>query len=154
MQRFTATLEPVSQGGLFVVVPADVATRADLVHGARVRGTVEGVAYRSALMKYGGVFHMGVHKATAAAAGVRAGSRVELTIELDDEPLPTDALPDDLARALAGDAKASAAWERLAPSHRREHVKHVLEAKKPETRARRVERVVATLREPSPGRRT
>jgi hypothetical protein len=161
--RFTATLEPVPHGGLYVVVPAGVAAKARLAHGARVRGEVNGAPYRSSLMKYSNVFHLGVHKATAEAAGVRAGGRVEVTIELDDAPLPTDTVPDDLAAALARDDNVRAAWETLAPSHRREHVKHVLEAKKPETRARRVAATVSALREKardlssppaSPGRRS
>ena len=119
---------------------------AELAHGARVRGTLNGVAYRSSLMKYGGILHLGVHKATATAAGVGHGARVDVTIELDDEPLPTDVVPDDLARALRADAKASAAWKRLAASVRRDYVKSVLEAKKPETRTRRVAKIVDTLR--------
>src|SRR5690242_6771352 len=106
VNRFKARLEPVPHGGLFVVVPGAIATKAKLAHGARVRGTLNGVAYRSSLMKYSGVFHLGVHKATAGAAGVTHGTPVELTIEIDDQPLPTDVTPDDLAGALARDAKA------------------------------------------------
>ena len=89
-------------------------------------------------MKYSGVFHLGVHKATLAEANARSGDRVAVTIELDDQPLPTDVLPDDLAKAIAGTAATRAAWTKLSPAHRREHVKQVIEAKKPETRARRM----------------
>lgn len=154
MGRFTAKLEPVSHGGLFVVVPAKVAAAAELTHGARVRGTVDGAPYRSSLMKYAGVFHLGVHKATALAAGVGAGARVKVTIELDDEPLPTDSVPRDLARALANEKKAAASWKKLAPAVRRGYVKSVLDAKKEDTRARRVTKIVETLREGVPARRT
>ena len=153
-RRFKANLEPVPHGGLFVVVPAKVAVSAGLAYGARVRGTVNGASYRSSLMKYSGVFHMGVHKATVARAGVAAGDRVEVAIEIDDQPLPTDVVPDDLARALAMHPKAMASWEKLAPAHRREHVKQVIEAKKPETRARRIANMVDTLRAGVPPRRT
>jgi uncharacterized protein YdeI (YjbR/CyaY-like superfamily) len=97
-------------------------------------------------MKYSGVFHMGVHKATLIAAGAKGGDRVDVTIELDEQPLPTDIVPPDLARALAGTAKVAAAWEQLSPAHKREHVKHIIEAKKPETRARRIARTIAALR--------
>ena len=100
-QRFKATLEPVPHGGLFVVVPAKTAAAAGLKYGARVRGTVNGAPYRSSLMKYSGVFHLGVHKAT-----------------------------------------------QLSPAHKREHVKQVIEAKKPETRARRIAATVAALGRP------
>lgn len=145
MGRFEAELEPVPHGGQFVVVPAEVARAAGLKHGARVRGTVNGVPYRSSLMKYSGVFHMGVHKATLAEARAGSGDRVEVTIELDDAPLPTDVVPDDLAAALALRPLAQAELERCAPSHRREHVKHVLEAKRPETRARRIAKTIEAL---------
>ncbi|HKW84111.1 MAG TPA: YdeI/OmpD-associated family protein [Burkholderiaceae bacterium] len=154
MNRFKAKLEPVPHGGLFVVVPAAVAARAGLAHGARVRGTVDGVGYRSSLMKYSGIFHLGVHKATVQAAGVGGGERVDVTIELDDQPLPTDVAPDDLTGALARQPKAQASWQKLAPAVRRGYVKSVLDAKKEETRARRIAQIVETLRHGVPARRT
>lgn len=145
MTKFKAKIEPVRGGGHYVLVPDDVAARAKLAYRARVRGTVDGVAYRSSLMKYSGRFHMGVHKATLAAAGVKAGDTVAIAIELDDEPLPGDTLPRELVAAFRKDARARAAWERLAPSHRREHVKAIDEAKKPETRKTRIERTLKML---------
>ncbi len=105
-------------------------------------------------MKYSGIFHMGVHKATLAAAGTKGGDRVEVAIELDDQPLPTDAVPDDLARAIARDVKLGAAWRDLSPAHKREHVKHVLEAKQAETRARRIAKTIEALRAAKPKEKT
>src|SRR5687768_684139 len=86
MPRFKAKLEPVPGGGHYVVVPDKVADAAKLRYGARVRGTVDGVAYRSSLMKYSGVFHLGVHKATIAAAAVKPGDTIDVSLELDDKP--------------------------------------------------------------------
>jgi hypothetical protein len=154
MERFKAKLQLVPHGGQYVVVPAEAAEAAGLAHGARVRGRVNGVAYRSSLMKYSGVFHLGVHKATLAEAGVAAGARVDVTIERDDQPLPTDIVPDDLAAALAGDAAAEASWGQLAPARRRGYVRDVLDAKGADTRARRIAKIVATLHEGVPPRRT
>jgi hypothetical protein len=145
MQRFKATLTPVPHGGNFVVVPPAVATATGLAYGVRVRGTVEGVEYRSSLMVYSGVYHLGVHKATIAAAGAKAGDEVAVTIEIDDKPLPTDTVPPDLQKALKASKRASAGWASLSPSHKREHVKHIIEAKKPETRTRRIETTIAVL---------
>jgi len=142
-QSFRAKLELVPHGGQYVVVPQRIADAAGLEYAARVRGTVNGSPYRSSLMKYSGVFHMGVPKASLAQAGVKPGTRVALTIELDDQPLPTDVVPADLAKRLAASAAAERAWQALRPSLKREHVKQLLAAKKPETRARRLE---ATLR--------
>ena len=108
------------------------------------------------LMKYSGVFHMGVHKATLIKAGVGLGDDVRVRIERDPEPLPTDTVPPDLARALRGNERAAAAFARLAPSHRREYVGFVIDAKRPETRARRIAKTVAALAGSSsgPGSRT
>jgi hypothetical protein len=145
---FTAMLEAVPHGGHYVVVPAKVADAQGLTHGMRVRGTVNGARYRSSLMKYSGIFHLGVHKATLAEARVKAPARVKVSIERDAEPLPTDTVPADLAKALKRDQGAGAAWKVLRPSLRREHVKSVTSAKKPETRARRVEKIVASLAKP------
>jgi hypothetical protein len=145
MKPFRAKLQAVPHGGQYVVVPDAVARAAGLAHGARVTGTVNGVRYRSSLMKYSGVFHMGVHKATLAAAAAAPGDRVDVTIAIDAEPLPADTVPADLARALRRRAGMMAAWQRLAPSHRRQHVQEVLTAKRPETRARRIANTVEAL---------
>ena len=145
MRQFRARLEPVPHGGCFVVVPPAVAAAAGLQYRDRVRGTVNGAPYRSSLMKYSGVFHMGVHKATLVKAGVAAGDEVRVGIERDPEPLPTDTIPPDLARALRAHRTAAAAFARLAPSHRREYVGFVIEAKKLETRERRIAKTIAAL---------
>jgi hypothetical protein len=145
VKAFTAQLEPAPRGGHYVVVPPKVAEAEGLQHGARVRGTLNATGYRSSLMKYGGVFYLGVHKATLAGASVEPPARVKVSIELDDEPLPADTTPADLAQALKGTPRAAAAWEALRPSAKREHVKSVVDAKKSETRARRIEKIVAAL---------
>ena len=143
-KSFTAELLPVPHGGQYVVVPKAIAGGAGLRHGQRVRGTVNGAGYRSSLMMYSGVFHLGVHKATLAEAEVTPPAAVRVSIEADTEPLPTDAVPPDLAKALKR-GSAAAAWERLRPSLKREHVKSLLDAKKPETRRNRLDKIVAAL---------
>jgi uncharacterized protein YdeI (YjbR/CyaY-like superfamily) len=56
------------------------------------------------------------------------------------EPEPARGVPDDLREALAANPEARAAWERLTPIGRRDFVAWIEEAKRPETRARRIER--------------
>ncbi len=145
MKRFSGLLTAVRGGGHVVAVPPEIADAVGLRYRARVRGKLDGVPYRSSLMKSDGRFHLGVHKATIAEAGAAPGDEVTVHIELDDEPLPTDTVPPDLQRAIDAKAATRAVWQRLSPSHRREHVKHVTEAKKPETRARRIAATVAAL---------
>ncbi|MFJ9777977.1 YdeI/OmpD-associated family protein [Amycolatopsis sp. NPDC101161] len=55
-------------------------------------------------------------------------------------------LPGELADALDAAPDAKAAFEALPPSHRREYVQWVAEAKKPETRVSRAEKAVQRLR--------
>jgi hypothetical protein len=63
-------------------------------------------------------------------------------------PRASTELPTDAREALARDATALVAWEALAPSHRREHVAAIVGAKKPETRARRITRMLERLHSP------
>lgn len=145
MQRFKAKLESIRGGGHFVVVPPPVAEAAGLRYGVRVRGTVGSAAYRSSLMVYSGIFHMGVHKATMEAAGVQTGDTIDVQIEIDDQPLPTDTVPKDLKKAIDASADAKAGWAVTSPSQRREYVKLVIDAKKPETRTKRIAATVEAL---------
>ncbi len=83
--------------------------------------------------------------ANRAAAGVAAGDVVDVEIVLDDEPREV-ALPADLAAALATEAEARAFFDALAPSHRKEWVRWIEEAKTTDTRAKRIEKTAAALR--------
>ena len=144
-KSFVAELLPVPHGGQYVVVPKAVAAAGGLRHGQRVRGTVNGARYRSSLMMYGGIFHLGLHKAALAEAEVTPPATVRVSVEADTAPLPTDVVPPDLAKALKRGSAAAAAWERLRPSLKREHVKSLLGAKKPETRRNRLDKILAAL---------
>jgi uncharacterized protein YdeI (YjbR/CyaY-like superfamily) len=62
-----------------------------------------------------------------------------VTMAIDAEPLPNDEIPEILALALKESAPARSAWEALPPSHRRRYVGFITEAKRDETRGRRVE---------------
>ncbi len=74
-----------------------------------------------------------------------AGDEVEVTLALDTAPRTVE-LPADLAEALAGEPEARAFLDGLSPSRRKRYALGVSEAKKPETRARRVVKAVEALR--------
>ncbi|HZP67659.1 MAG TPA: YdeI/OmpD-associated family protein [Rudaea sp.] len=63
---------------------------------------------------------------------------------------PAAVAPDDLLVALAKNRKAKATFEGFSPSHRREYVEWIVEAKRPETRTRRIEQAVEWLAEGKP----
>jgi uncharacterized protein YdeI (YjbR/CyaY-like superfamily) len=89
---------------------------------------------------------IGLSNANRQAAGLVVGEEVEVDLELNTEPAVV-AEPEDFARALDADPVARAAWNRLAHSHKREHVLAIESAKKPETRIRRIEKALTMLRE-------
>jgi len=58
-------------------------------------------------------------------------------------------VPDELAAALDASPPAKAAFDALPPSHQREYVQWISEAKKPETRERRAAQAVERLLGPA-----
>ncbi len=113
----------------------------------RVTITINGHSWKSRVAIMRGRYLLGLSNANRNAAGIATGDEVEVEVEFDAEP-PVVVEPPDFARALDADPLARRAYDSLAYSHRREHVRAIESAKKPETRARRIEKAVATLRDP------
>jgi hypothetical protein len=145
VERFEGVVEAAGGGGGHLVeIPLDVPT----LFGAKrppVRGTVNGAPFRSTVAVYGGRYLLGLNKEIrAAAGGVRAGDTVSVALERDDEPRTVE-LPDDLRGAL--DDELRAFFDSLSYTHQREYVRWIEEAKRDETRRRRVDQAVSMLRE-------
>jgi uncharacterized protein YdeI (YjbR/CyaY-like superfamily) len=85
-----------------------------------------------------GTHFLVVKKAILDAIGAHAGAGVEVALELDSDPRDV-ATPDDLAEALDQHPDLQRRFNGLAYSHRREYVEWIEAAKKPETRARRIQ---------------
>jgi hypothetical protein len=108
--------------------------------------TINGHSWQSRVALMRGRHLLGLSNANRQAAGVVTGDEVEVEVELDTEPRVVIE-PPDFARALDADPVARAAYDRLAYSHKREHVRAIESAKKPETRTRRIEKAITTLRD-------
>jgi hypothetical protein len=145
MERFDSNLDAPQPGGSAVVVPEKVVESLGGGVRARVTGTLNGVEFRSNLMRYGGVVWLGVHKATMEAAGISHGDPVTVEIELDDAPRVVE-VPEALQRALDADRDAKETFDALAFTHRKEYAQWVGEAKKDETRDRRVAETIERLK--------
>jgi len=85
------------------------------------------------------------------AAGVATGDQVEVEVDIDAGPRVV-AEPTDFARALDADPAARTAYDHLTHSRKREHVRAIESAKKPETRAQRIDKALAMLRDQEPAR--
>ena len=143
--QFDVELERVGKTSARLRVPVDLK---EVFGRARppLRVTVEGHTWRTTPGVYGGVAYIGLNQDVRTAAGVDAGDSVHVSMELDAEPR-TVAVPPDLRNALEADPEANAAFEKLSFTHRREYVEWIAEAKRPETRARRVAGTVDGVRQ-------
>lgn len=145
VKRFRALVERGERSAVCAIhFPFDV----EQTFGARghvpVRGTLNGAPFRASIFKMRGRHFMVVNRKLREAAGVSGGETVPVRIERDTEPRVVTP-PADFARALRANPEARAAWDKLSYTHRREHVEHIEDAKKPATRQRRVEKSVSQL---------
>jgi hypothetical protein len=143
--RLRATLEPRGPAGAIVLTDEQVAA-----FGAgkafAVRVTANGATVAARVARMGGENLLGFSKKLRADLGVEIGDAVDVIIALDAAPREVE-VPPALAAALAGDATAKAAFDALAPSHRKEFARWIDEAKREETRNSRVEQALVMLRE-------
>ena len=142
---FDGELLAARGGGHAIALEEPVAASLGATHMTRVAGTLNGHPFRSNVVKVGGSFFLGVHKANVEVLGLTPGDTVVVVMSLDAEPRGDDTPPGILTEALRQDPVAAATWEKLAPSHRREFVGFIKEAKREEARARRVKRTIDEL---------
>jgi hypothetical protein len=142
--EFDARIEEARGGGAFVVIPFDVQKEFGTKGRVAIVATFDGMPYRGSLAPMGGRHVLGIAKAIREATGKNIGSRVHVTLEHDAEERTVE-VPDDLRKALKTNAKARAAFEKHSYTRRKEMVRSLQEAKKPETRQRRLEKVLEDL---------
>ena len=146
VKRFRALVNRKEGGDVCSIdIPFDVEQTFGVRGRVPVRGTLNGAPFRSSVFRMGGDCHfMVVNRQMREAAGVSGGETVPVRMERDTEER-TVTPPADFDRALKSNKDAKATWDKLSYTHRREHVEHIEEAKKPETRLRRIEKSVELL---------
>ena len=142
-RTFRARLGGDSGDSPAVEIPFDVKAAYGSAR-AKVKVMVNGVTLRTTVAAYRGKCYVGFRRDSREAMGIEIGQTIAVAIEPDTEPRVVE-VPEDLRRALSKNAVARRRFEALAPSHRKEHAQWVAEAKKDETRARRVLRVIEML---------
>jgi hypothetical protein len=144
-QRFRTVIEAASGGGAAAKIPPDVEAVPGGRKQMRVIGTLNGHPIRTSTMPYRGGFYVGLHKAAREAAGVGIGDEVELELTRDDSPRVLE-IPPELEAAFAAEPALRQRFDALSFSRRRDLAAPITEAKKPETRAARLEKALAALR--------
>ena len=127
-----------------ITIPFDV----EEVFGAKrvaVKATINGAVYRGSIVRMGGKYMLGIPKSFREKAGLKAGDNIVVTIEKDTEERTVE-VPADLAQELRRDKALNEAWKKLSYTIRKEQAHGLEDAKKPETRARRLEKTLELLR--------
>jgi len=144
--RFRTTLLSAGKAALGFEIPAEVVEGLGAGKRPPVLVTINGYTYRNTIAVYGGVYMIGVSAENRAQAKVKGGDEVDVDLELDTAPREVE-VPPELRAALDADPAAKATFDRLSYSNQSFHALQVTGTNNPETRARRIEKSVAALRE-------
>jgi len=144
--KFEATILEAGGGGAYCLFPYDVQEEFDTRGRIAVKATFDGVPYAGSLVKYGHPQHMlPVLKAIREKTGKNIGD--ELTVVLwRDEAERTVDIPDDLAAVMEREGVREY-FESLSLTHRKEYARWISEAKREDTRTKRLEKAVQMLRD-------
>jgi len=139
-------VQPTGQNTAYTVFTQE---QVDALRGEPGRGRVNVILrfdeheFRTSIAVYRAEW-MFVVNAAMRAAGLLPGASYAVELVRDLEPKRIDAAPDILA-AIAESPNSQAAWDRLAPGYKRQHLRHIEAAKRAETRTRRIQKLFETL---------
>jgi hypothetical protein len=143
--HLTTTLLARGPAAAVVLDDQQVATVGEGAKRFPVVATVNGYTWRTTIARMRGEFLLGLNREVREGAGVEAGDCVEVEIGRDTAPREVH-VPEPLAAALDRDPVAGAAFNALAHTHRKQYARWIEEAKREDTRLRRVERALEMLR--------
>ena len=142
---FTAMIQNAGGGGAFVEVPLDVEKEFGSKR-PKVKAMIEGVPYRGILTRMGGDHHLLIIlKEIREKIGKTFGDEVKISVEPDTEPRVIE-VPVELKKVFKTEKEAKALFDKLSYTHQREYVIWINEAKREETRARRVAQAIEMLK--------
>ena len=144
MLTLTTTLEPFGPACAILLTDDQVA-ELSTVKNPPVVVTIEGKSQRLRVARMDGRNCIGLSKAARSALGVDIGQEVTASIELDSAERTVD-MPAELTAALEADPAAKGAFDALSFTKRKEHARQIAEAKTPETRDRRLGKILEQLR--------
>jgi hypothetical protein len=145
-KKFEARIEQKDESGniAFLRVPPEVIESFGPRKRPPVIVTLNGHSYRTTVSVYGGEFFIGARGDILEAAKVRVGQIARVKLAPDVEPRTIE-VPADLDAAL-GKARLREAFARFSYTHRKEYILSIEGAKRPQTRAARIEKTVAATR--------
>lgn len=143
--KFKAEIKPAGMGGTFVLFPYEAEKEFGTKGKVPVKATFDGISYTGSLTKYGFPQHtLHVPKAIREELGKSAGDSVDVQVWNDGEERVLEA-PPELAAVMKKEG-VRGFFDSLSYTHRKEYCRWISEAKKEETRARRLEKAVEMMR--------
>jgi hypothetical protein len=143
---FRAVIQQTGKTACGIEVPASAVEALGGSKRPAVTVTLDHYSYRSTVAPMGGGFWVGVNADHREASGLRAGDEVQVTLALDTAPRELE-VPPELAAALEADPAAKAFFDGLSYSNRRVFTLSVEGTDNLETKARRVDKAIALMRE-------
>lgn len=144
--KFKATIQEGRGGGAFIFFPHDVEKAFGTKGRVPVRVTFDGVPDRTSLVKYGYPQHLiGVPKAIREEIGKEVGDAINVVLWRDEETRTVE-VPAEFKNLMERE-KVLPFFEKLSFTHRKEYCRWITEARKEETRARRVAKAIEMLKQ-------
>jgi hypothetical protein len=143
--QFDAEIREGRGGGAYVIFPYDAEKEFGTNGKVPVSTTIDGVPDKGGLFRMGTPHHMlGVPKAIRDRLGKQPGDTVAVVLWKDDAPREVAVPPELTARMKK--AGVLEFFEGLSFTHRKEYSRWIAEAKKEETRARRLDKAIELLK--------
>jgi hypothetical protein len=143
--KFNAKIQAGDGGGAFVLFPYDVEKEFGTKGRVPIKVTFNGVPDTSSLIKYGFPQHLiGVHKSTREEIGKQPGDIIVVEVWKDESERKVE-VPAEFERLLKKEGLLPF-FEKLSYTHRKEYCRWITEAKKEETRTRRLEKALEMLK--------
>jgi hypothetical protein len=143
-ERFEATVEGRRNGGIAIRIPFDPDASWGEKDRHYVSGSIHGMPFRGRLVQHGVDPYIELGPSWCRAGVVTAGDRVGVIIAPEGPQF--DDLPADFRDALAADPAARRSFESLATFYRNGYVRSIDDARRPDTRARRIGETLEALR--------
>ena len=142
-QEFRAVVERRRHGGIALKVPFDPAVEWGERERYDVTGTVDGRRVRGKLIPRPQGFYLELGPAWCRDEGVGEGTRALVSLALEGPQVA--AMDADIAAAFSAEPAARRFFESLPSFYRKNYLRWIQDAKRPETRANRVAEMMEFL---------
>jgi hypothetical protein len=143
-KRFHTTIA-MSGTRAYVVIPFDPDETWGVKDRHYVTGSIDGRSIRGSLVSDGSQFYLPLGPAWRRDNDVDAGAKVEVVLAPDGPQ--SDTLAPDVAAALAAEPQAEIFFESLAPFYRKNFIRWIESARRPETRSARIAEMMNLLKD-------